>query len=963
MVVSPVGFPKVDMNCSSRFPLLCLVFASLLLPPAAIAQSAVLRGQVTDPSGAVIPGAAISLTGGVEPIQTQSGSDGQYLIRSLAPGSYIVTVTASGFAPLTVPDVTLIAGQSKSLNLPLAIAVQQQQVQVEGETQSVGISSEQNAGSMVLKGSDIDALSDDPTELQNELQALAGPAAGPTGGQIYIDGFEGGQLPPKSDILEVRVNQNPFSAEYDRLGYGRIEIITRPGTQKLHGELGSWGVDSALNTANPFLAGRPDYYQYSYWGDFSGPISKTATYFFSAQNLERHNQNIVNALNPATLDSNIVLAVASPMHYFNLTPRVDFQITKNNFMSIRDQYAYYSIAGEGPGTLILADQASNGFNWSNEVQINDTWVVNSHLLMEPRFLWRRIGNNTTPDFLTPTVTLQSAFTTGGSSSGTLHEHEDVLFLQNYGTATAGAHTLRFGARARAWRDANYTTSGENGSYYFTNASSYSGCGANQYSPGTCAPSLYSATIIENPLARALLFDGSLFLQDDWRVNRALILGLGLRYEGQNYIHDHADWAPRIAFAWTPGHLKTQPRTVIRAGYGWFFNRFIMNTTFNSGSSPYVIEAIHDNLINQQTYTVTNPTFYNPSAPEPVSVLNASTASTPTFHSVDPHFHAALDMQGGIGVDRQITKKITGNITYLYTQGVHQYMTNNVTAPTFDLADYTVTGATPSVYNYQFQSEGFYRQSQLITTASIALRKLTLNANYVLNQAKSDTQGINSFPSVAQDPGFDYGRAQFGIRQHFLAVGSYSLPRGIVAGAFFVTQSGTPYNLTIGDDLTGNNQFNARPGYGTCGDPGVMQTQYGCLDTDPSDKDETIIPYGLATGPANYALHVRISKVFGIGPKIEKAGEGESFTPGQGNVSSRGIGGGGASVRLDAAAPRRYNLTIAVGANNVLNHVNLGTPNGDLTSKLFNQTQSLAGGQFGNPTPGTRTVGLQANFSF
>ena len=263
----------------SRFAVFCLVSASLLLPVAAVAQTATLHGQVADPSGAVIPGAAISLTGGVAPIHTQSGADGEYAIRGLAPGSYTVSVTASGFAPLTISDVNLTAGQSKSINLPLAIAVENQEVQVDGETQSVGLNPEQNASSVVIKGSAIDALSDDPTELQNELQALAGPAAGPNGGQIYIDGFEGGQIPPKADILEIRVNQNPFSAEYDRIGYGRIEIITKPGSQKFQGSIFGFGTTSALGTANPFLAGQPSYYQIVFRQISAAPSQKLRPIF------------------------------------------------------------------------------------------------------------------------------------------------------------------------------------------------------------------------------------------------------------------------------------------------------------------------------------------------------------------------------------------------------------------------------------------------------------------------------------------------------------------------------------------------------------------------------------------------------------------------------------------------------------------------------------------------------------
>ncbi len=956
------------MNSFLRFAILCLVPASLLLPAASFAQTAALHGQVTDPSGAVIPGAAISLTGGVAPLQVQSGADGEYAVRALAPGSYTVSVSAAGFAPLTIPNISLTAGQSKSLNLPLAIAVEKQEVQVQSETQSVGLSSEQNASATVIKGSAIDVLSDDPTELQNELQALAGPAAGPNGGQIYIDGFEGGQIPPKADILEIRVNQNPFSAEYDRIGYGRIEIITKPGSQKFHGSIGGWGTTSALGTANPFLPGQPSYWQIGNWDEIGGPISKTAAWLFNANDIHRQNQSIVNALDPATLNSNIIEGYPAPMEYFSLVPRVDFTITKNNFMNIRDQYSRYSAQGAGVGALVLPEQATGGLNWSNDVQIGDTWIINSHLLMEPRFLWRRVSNNSTSNSSTPAISVQGAFTAGGSGEGTLHDHQDQFTLRNYGTATVGPHTLRFGGRARAYRDADYSTGGANGNYFF-NCALTPECA---YSYQAQKPETYSATVIQNPLARALLFDGSLFLQDDWRVNRSFLLGLGVRYEGQNYIHDRNDWAPRIAFAWTPARPgKTPPKTVIRAGYGWFFNRFIMNTAFTSGSEPYIITAIHDNRINQQSYTITDPNSVFPAypfnsanpAPIPASALATAPSSIPTYHSLDPHFHAALDMQGGIGVDRQISRHITGNITYLYTQGVHQYMSNNVTAPTFDLSDYTVTGQTPSVYNYQFQSEGFYRQNQLIVSSALQLKKFTVSGNYVLNQAKSDTQGINSFPSIAQDPGLDYGRASFGIRQRFLAIGSYTAPHGFVVGAYIAAQSGTPYNLTIGEDLTGNNQYNARPTYGMCGDPGVVTTQFGCLDTDPVGKEEPLVPYGAGLGPANAIMHVRISKVFGIGPRIKQAGEGDSFTVGGGNVSSRGIGSGGPAIKLDATAPRRYNLTLVAGANDVFNMVNLGTPNGVLLSPLFNQTQTLAGGQFSSSTPGTRTIAFQTTFSF
>lgn len=932
---------------------LCVV---LLCSTRGSAQSGTLRGEVVDPSGAVVPNAAIALTRAQQTIKGKSDSEGHYAFRNLVPGSYSIAVNVRGFAPLTLADIGIAAGETKDLKLPLVIEVENQEVTVAGENQGVGINPDQNAGATVLKGSDLDALSDDPDELQNELQALAGPAAGPNGGQIYIDGFEGGQIPPKSSILEVRVNQNPFSAEYDRIGYGRIEIITKPGSQKFQGSISSFGNSSALDTANPLISEQPSYYMYSYSGNVSGPITKTSSYFFNAFTINRQNQTIVDALNPADVTQNLSEAFPDPLTFVVLNPRVDFQLSKNNFISVRDSFYRTTMQGSGVGALSLPDQATSTVNHTNELQIADTWVMSPNVVMEPHFLWRHLGNDLTSANLSPTVTVQGAFTSGGNSSGVARDHQDIFMLQNYGTATEGRHTLRFGARIRSYRDANLSTAGANGSYFFSNVAAYQA--------GT--PSQYSATVISNPLARVLLFDGSAFLQDDWRVNQRFLLGLGLRYEGQNFIHDHADWAPRLAFAWTPGRPgKTPPKTVIRAGYGWFYNRFTVPTSFNSpGGTPYIIEAIHDNRINQKSYTLLNPNFYDPSTAEPASVLTNAVSSVPTYHSVDPHFHAALDMQGGIGVDHQFPKRVLSNITYLYTQGVHQYLSNNVTAPEFDIGNYTLTGATPALYNYQFQSGGFYRQNQLIVSSSIQLKHLTLSGNYVLNEAKSDTQGVNSFPSVAQDPGFDYGRASFGVRHRVVLIESYTAPHGIVLASLLAAQSGTPYNLTVGDDLTGNNQFNARPAYGTCGQTGVISTQYGCLDTDPAGKNEPIIPYGIGIGPANVVYHIRASKVFGIGPKLKTEGEGQTFTPGgRGDVSGRGLSSGGPSIRLDAAAPLRYNLTLAIGANNVFNVVNLSTPNGVLLSPLFNRTQSLAGNQFGSPVPGNRSIFLQSNFSF
>jgi hypothetical protein len=955
--VNPKNIPPVTYR--RIMELICFIFGAIpfiFLPPATAQSFGSLQGQVFDPSGAVIPSVGITLTLSEDGrrLSTRSSRTGEYRFNSIPPGSYMFTAGAKGFAPFSKSNVLIIADHSQRLDVTLSLAVQHQDVTVSDEPTGVSVNPDENASAVVITGKDLDALSDDPQQLQNELQALAGPAAGPNGGQIYIDGFTGGQLPPKSSIREIRINQNPFSAEFDRLGYGRVEILTKPGSNKLKGHISSAGNDSSWNTAIPLASYRPTYYLYYLQGDISGPISKNASYASSIAYQNKQNQSIVNAVDPANISSTLNAVLPNPSTYLSANLRLDLQLGKNNTLTARDSITRTTQTGAGVGTLNLPTQSYNVENQENAFRVGDTAVINSHLINETRFQWRRIRNNQLSTYFSPTLTVQGAFTDGGNNLGTVRDHQDIFELQNYSTATAGNHTIRFGGRLRAYRDANYSTSGANGNYIFQSLSHFL----------SKTPDQYHGTVVNNPVARVMIFDGSLFYQDDWRWKPNLALSYGLRFESQNRISDHADWAPRLALTWAPGHAgKSPPKSVLRAGYGWFYNRFTVPNSFASSNGiPYVIQTIHQNGVNQQSYVINNPDFHDPAIPIPPGQLSDATDSLPAIYTIDPHFHAALDMQGGVGVDRQISKGFALNITYLYTRGVHQYLSNNVSAPAFDPSTYRVIGPPSDSSNYQFQSGGIYSQHQVIVTARTHLRHLSLNGIYTFNKATSDTQGVTSFPMIAQDPGLDYGRAGFDIRNRFFLLGSYTAPHGVVVAPILLAQSGTPYNLSIGNDVTDNNQFNARPTYGICGAQDVVRTSFGCLDGSPTGKGEKIVPYNLGVGPANVAFNLRISKVFGIGPRIEST-SGTIGGQNNGSVNARGLSGGQTQVQLDATAPRRYSLTLVGSALNLFNIVNLGTPNGVLNSSLFGHTQSVAGAPFGSPTPGNRTFLLQAQFSF
>src|SRR5271170_314621 len=318
---------------------LCVTLAATqtATPPAAppTAQSApaptpaatgTLRGQVTDPSGAAIANANVVMTPAAissSPITAQANGQGLYEFKGLAAGQYSLTVVAQGFSVYENDNVVITTDQPLRLNVTMAIEVEQQKIQVSDTAPTVDVNPEGNAGAITISGKELEALPDDPDELLTDLQALAGPSAGPNGGQLYIDGFTAGELPPKSSIREIRINQNPFSSEYDKLGYGRIEVFTKPGTDKFHGQFYVIGNDSAFNSPNPFGgANQPGYDTTQFDGNISGPINKKASFFLDAQ---RRNINDLSAVNAITLDPTtltetpVIEAIAFPRRRTNIT--------------------------------------------------------------------------------------------------------------------------------------------------------------------------------------------------------------------------------------------------------------------------------------------------------------------------------------------------------------------------------------------------------------------------------------------------------------------------------------------------------------------------------------------------------------------------------------------------------------------------------------------------------------------
>ena len=458
-----------------------------------------VHGTITDPDGDLIPGATVNLTplkGGNGTTAT-SGTDGTYSV-TLPPGRYVFLVTMPGFASYSASNVAIPAVASTTLDAKMQIGVQTQVITVEASAVQLSVDPDSNASATVLTGKDLDALSDDPDELSSELSALAGPSAGPNGGQIYVDGFTGGQLPPKSSIREIRINQNPFSAQYDRLGFGRIEVFTKPGTDKIHGSLQVNGNTSQFNTETPLEQGIyvPPYHTTFVFGSLTGPLSKTASYSLGGSYRSIQDDAFTNApILAATAGSNTLcgagvggcvqtqaqISTNTPQTRFDISPRIDLALGEKNVLTTRLQYVQNDQTNQGIGNLSLPQAAYDSHAKSFELQLSDDENFSARLINEIHFEYERDRSMNQALSNAPTINVLGNFTAGGAGGQSSSDHQDHIEFQNYTSLQLKKNFIRFGGRLRSTREAQNTFANTNGLFDYTSLSAYEAGTPSQFS--------------------------------------------------------------------------------------------------------------------------------------------------------------------------------------------------------------------------------------------------------------------------------------------------------------------------------------------------------------------------------------------------------------------------------------------------------------------------------------------------
>jgi hypothetical protein len=915
------------------------LFSIFLFATCVFAQSASIRGVVTDESGAVVPGAKIAITGPNSFLkETASTVDGTYQITGLKPGDYTLQASAPDLILTQAPRLTLKTG-TLTLNIQLKVATTVQQVTVQENTGPVVTPDPaNNATALILRGEDLQALSDDPDDLANDLQALAGPAAGPNGGSIYIDGFSGGQIPSKESIREIRVNQNPFSPEYDKLGYGRVEIFTKPGTDKFHGTTYFNISDDIWNSRNPYAPTKAPFRLLEYGGNFGGPINSRSSFFVDVRRDSVNNGAIINAI---TLDpyTNIFLV---PQRRLNFSPRLDYQLNANNTLVVRYGFLHTDIADAGLGGLNLVSRAYHAQADFNTVQATETAVIHGTIINETRFQFFRAAAGNAANSTGPSISVLGSFNGGASPVGRSSDNQNNYELQNYTSIVKKSHSWRFGLRLRGQTEASIAQQNFNGTFTFGGDQTMSSL--DRYRLGI--PTQFSITS-GTPALSANQMDAGLFVGDDWRVRPNITLSLGLRYEVQTNLNDWTNIAPRVGIAWAPGAKsgKSRPKTVIRAGFGSFYDRFALANT---------LSALRYNGTLQQQFVVTDPNFY-PNIP-PIASLSGL-QSRQSIQEIDRNLRAPYILQSAVSVERQLPKNTTVAVTYANSHGLHVLRSRDINAPLPGTYNPNLPGGgvyplgTPSAV-FLTESSGLYNQNQVIANVNSRVNaNLSLFGNYMFNRSLSNTDGIGSYPGNPYNFAGEYGPASTDIHHRMTVGGSVNTRWNVRVSPFIILESGPPFDITTGRDLYGDTLFTSRPGIATDPNkPGVIATPYGLLDPNPT-PDEKILGRNYGRGPGQIRVNFRVGKTFGFGPTREGPGGAPVQGPGMGPRMPGGVFGGGGGVFGGGSTNRRYNLSVSVSANNVINHTNPGAIIGNITSPFFGRANQAAGGGGGGGAGG------------
>lgn len=758
------------------------LFAMLIvsLPSLRGQQPTTVRGFVYDASGAPVSGAILELasSGSQVQITAASSTKGQFVFLGVKPGAYLLTVPAAhGFAGVQRPII--VSETMAPIKEVLVPEVVTQAVEV-GGAESVSTDAAANQDSVSVSGSSLDHLPVFDQNIIGTLTPFLDPSATSSSGvSLVVDGVElKGVNVSSSAIAEVRINSDPYSAEFASPGRGRLEITTRPGSPQFHGTFNFIARDATFNSRNYFAPVKPAEQRRIYEGHLTGPLrhSDRTSFMISGTRQEEDLESAVHAFGPQGL---IVENAPTPSRANQITGRVTHDFSGAHRLAATYNFNYETNQGQNVGGIVLPEAGINGSNRQDQLILTDRILISPSLIQQLQIVLERETDLQQGVTDAQSIQVQDSFT-GGGAQFDAYRTEHTLGVVDIVGWTRGKHYVRFGVvipqiSSRSLED----HSDRLGIFNFSSLADLSN--------GTP----YKFTVQQGAgLGRWYATEVGAFVQDQMTITPKLTLTTGVRYQWQTYLNDYGNFAPRFSMAYAAAK-----KWVLRAGSGIFYDR-----TGGDFSGTF---KLHNGIVLRQ-YQIVNPSYPNPLGP------GIDLGSTPTsIVREQPNLRAAYQIQYSATAERQLTRGLVATATYRGSTGVASFRSRDANAP---LPPYTLGRPDPELgFVQQVEAGGRSRLNAL----DLGLRgKAGVwaegQAQYTFSYANNNTSGLKWYPQDQYHPNAEWGRSDLDRRHRLNVLATFYPDHWLTLGVAATVYSGAPYTELAGTDVYNTGLGNTRP---------------------------------------------------------------------------------------------------------------------------------------------------------
>jgi hypothetical protein len=985
------------------------------------AARATLTGTVTDPAGAVIAGVDVTATlvsAGISR-ETVTNDEGLYVLTDLVPGEYELRAKRTGFRLHLTKAISLRVGQSVTVNVELEVTGPEtvivddfglERVPVDTTVSVVqGVIESREVESLPLNGRNFlelallipgnaPAPNFDPTKTNAFVISSAGQLG--RGGNVTIDGADnnddvvGGPVQNISQeaIQEFQIATNRFSSQLGRSGSSVVNVITKSGTNELHGSGSIYFRDRNLQglpaTFDRGLGQTPPFDRQQYAFTLGGPIKKDRAWFFGS--FEYRNQDGVVLVGERDLATRTIRRgfAGAPLDDFLTTERIDWTPSDVDRLSFR--YSYQRENGITASTLVRAigsaSQRQSSLNKTNSILANYSRVISPRDINNFTFSFGTFINDTLPVTPGPQLTFPS-IQDGASFRVPQQTRQRRLQFGDTYTLTRGNHTFYLGGEVqRVESDLDLKVFQQGRVELIEDFPDFDRNGDGRVNDKDL---LFVVTLRSGVPDRPLVLpdtDNTYlagFVQDDWRVHRQFTLNLGLRYELDTDVknvsrvdelnplilpflkgkrtRDKNNFAPRIGFNLSTSDAKTS----IHGGYGIYYDRVTLEIqTLERGldGRALPVEVRAGNLFFIPPPFLFDPVngVFPPGAPtlaNPFSGFPLAGAGAGGINIIDNDLQNPMVQQMNLGVQRELSRDFVLRADYLHNLGT-QFIIGRIIG-TVPLNP--VVGGPDLVKNLESSARTKY-DGLLVSLEKRFSNHYQFRASYTLsrsfNFANDDQIPFSNGPIDSSNLQREYGPTPNDQRHRFSFSGVFQLPKGIRLSPILTLASSVPIDILVPDGSSrvcelqrnaGTRQFHTgaelnavlrqinAPGGPRCPNP---DPSTGFKPTDPLP----LVRDDLKFGDNFSSLDLRVSRVFRIGERF--------------------------AIEPIAEVFNLFNVTNVLGLSNVnysgFNNVlvrDSGDPSdaGWLRSSSFGQPVSTAGGVFGSGGP--RAFQLAARVTF